>query len=391
MRRPGGPHYWALTPQSIIIAVMRRRSFLAAPAVAAWQLKAAPDPGSRVYALGDGVPHSPAEYAQLLARLTGSGSVMVDDYSRGGTVEQLELRVAAALGKETAVWLPTGTLANHLAVRTLAGNRRRVLVQAESHLFRDEGDCAGTLSGLHLVPLSADRATFTLGDVESAAADAADGRVATPIGAIQIETPVRRRQGERFDFEEMKKISAWARARQIGLHLDGARLFLESAYTNRPVPEYAALFDTVYVSMYKYFNAASGAVLAGPKALLADLYQTRRMFGGGMHRSWPFAAVALHYFDGFVERFGAGVAASEQVIAALGNDPRFAIERIPNGTNIFRLRVQNGNAAAYRQRLETAGINTLAPVEDWFAIQVNETWTRLPADAIAARFRQALG
>ena len=70
--------------------------------------------------------------------------------------------MAALLGKEAAVWLPTGTLANHLAVRLLAGNRRRVLVQSESHLFNDCGDCAQTLSGLHLVPLASGRATFTL-------------------------------------------------------------------------------------------------------------------------------------------------------------------------------------------------------------------------------------
>src|SRR5215471_10591890 len=101
----------------------------------------------------------------------------------------------------------------------------------------------------------------------------------------------------------MEKIVAWARAHHVGLHLDGARIFLESAYTGRPVKEYAALFDTVYVSMYKYFNAAAGAILAGPKALLADLYHTRRMFGGGLPHVWPYTAVALHYVDGFEQRF----------------------------------------------------------------------------------------
>src|ERR1700724_2546465 len=106
-------------------------------------------------------------------------------------------------------------------------------------------------------------------------------------------------QGGRFDFDQMKRITAWARERGIGLHLDGARLFLESAYSNRPVREYAALFDTVYISLYKYFNAASGAILAGPKALLGELFNPRRMFGGGLHQAWPFAAVALHYMDGF--------------------------------------------------------------------------------------------
>jgi threonine aldolase len=369
---------------------MHRRSFLAAPLAAAWQLKAA-EPEKRVYATGDGIPHTPAEYAQLLATLTAKGDVKPDSYSLGGAVEQLETRMAAMLGKETAVWLPTGTLANHLAIRLLAGNRRRVLVQAESHLFNDCGDCADTLSGLHLVPLAPGKATFALQDVERAAYESGTGRVATPIGAIQIESPVRRKQGERFDFGEMKKIAAWARDHHAGLHLDGARLFLEAAYTSRPVKEYAALFDTVYISLYKYFNAGCGAVLAGPKALLADLFQTRRMFGGGMAHVWPFATIAQHYAEGFEQRFRSSVEASERVISVLRADSNFGVEPIANGTNIFRMRVFNVNAPVYKLRLEDAGISVPDPVGDWFGMQVNETWNRIPSTDIAARFRQALG
>ena len=368
---------------------MHRRSFLAAP-LAAWQLKAA-ESEKRIYAFGDGIRHTPADYAQLLAALTTKGEISPDSYSLGGVVEQLETRMAALLGKESAVWLPTGTLANHLAVRLLAGNRRRVLVQAESHLMNDCGDCAEVLSGLHLAPLAPGKATFTLAEVERAAYEASTGRVATPIGAIQIESPVRRKQGERFDFEEMKKIAAWARAHNVGLHLDGARLFLESGYTQRPVKEYTALFDTVYVSMYKYFNAASGAVLAGPKALLSDLFQTRRMFGGGLPKVWPFAAVALHYLTGFEQRFRGSVETAERVIAALRADSNFGVEAIPNGTNIFRMRVFNVNAPVYKLRLEDTGISVHDPAGDWFEMQVNETWNRLPATEIYARFRQALG
>src|ERR1700730_18251929 len=126
---------------------MQRRSFLATP-LAAFQLAAAA-PEDRVYAFGDGIPLTPAEYSALLASLSRADGVVHDDYSRGGVVEKLESRMASLLGKEAAVWLPTGTLANHLAVRLLAGERRRVLVQAESHLFNDCGDCAQTLSGLH--------------------------------------------------------------------------------------------------------------------------------------------------------------------------------------------------------------------------------------------------
>ena len=369
---------------------MQRRSFLAVPLVS-FQLAVAPT-GEHVYAYGDGIPHTPEEYARLLGSLAAGDKVEADDYSRGGVVEKLEARVASVLGKEAAVWLPTGTLANHLAVRMLAGGKRRVLVQAESHLYNDCGDCAEILSGLHLIGLAPGKATFTMEEAERAANDSMLGRVATPVGALQIESPVRRQHGERFDFQEMAKIASWARNRGIGLHLDGARLFLESAYTKRPVKEYAALFDTVYVSMYKYFNAASGAVLAGKKTLLADLYQTRRMFGGGLQQVWPFAAVALHYLDGFEQRFRTAVDNSERVIAMLSGDGHFRVERVPNGTNIFRLRVEDVNAQVYQGRLEEAGISARTPVSnDWFNLQVNETWARVPADEIARRFHTALG
>jgi threonine aldolase len=369
---------------------MRRRSFLGT-SLAAFQVAAASHP-QPVYAFGDGIPHTPEEYAQLLNRLTAGEAVQPDDYSRGGTVERLEARMAAILGKEAAVWLPTGTLANHLAVRFLAGNRRRVIVQAESHLYNDCGDCCQTLSGLNLIPLAPGKATFTLDEVERAANDAVMGRVLAPVGAIQIESPVRRRVGERFDFEQMKRISAWARSRGVGMHLDGARLFLECGYTGRSPKEYAALFDTVYVSVYKYFNAASGAILAGPKEMLANAYHPRRMFGGSLPHAWPYAAVALHYVEGFETRFRAAVETSEHVIALLAKDGSFAIERVPNGTNIFRLKAFNVNAPVYRDRLEGAGVYAPQPGQgDWFSLQVNETWRRAPAEELAARFRKALG
>jgi threonine aldolase len=367
--------------------MIRRRSFLGTPLAALPLVAGSQQP--LVSAFGDGLSLTPLGYSQLLASL--AGGVTPDDYSLGGVVAQLEQRMAAELGKETAVWMPTGTLANHLAVRLHAAAGRRVLVQAESHLYNDSGDCAQTLSGLNLIPLAPGRATFTLQEAEQAANNAMLGRVMTPVGAIQIETPVRRLLGARFDFDQMKRVTTMARARGIGLHLDGARLYIESVYTGRPVQEYAALFDTVYVSLYKYFNAASGAVLAGPKALLSGLFQTRRMFGGGLHQAWPFAAVALHYVDGFPQRFRAGMVASEQVIAALSQDSNFEVERIPDGTNVFRMRVRGVNAPIYHGRLEEAGISARAPQGEWFTLFVNETWARVPASEIAGRFRKALG
>jgi threonine aldolase len=363
---------------------MRRRSFLAAPILGAatGAASAATDTPS-VQANGDGIHHTPAAYAALLQKL--SATIEPDEYSIGGVVARLERSVADALGKETAVWLSTGTLANHLAVRLLAGDKRRVLVQHECHLFNDCGDCCQTLSGLHLVPLAPGNATFQVDDLEREADLSASGRVSVPIGAIQIETPVRRKDGEAFDFSEMKRVSQWARGRKIGLHLDGARLYLAAAYSGVPVREYAALFDTVYISMYKYFNAASGAVLAGPKSLLENLFHPRRMFGNGLCQVWPFAAVALHFFEGFPQRFAQAVATSEKVITALQSDSRFEVARVPNGTNIFSLRVKSVDAQAFRRRSNDAGFALPAPRNGRFAIRVNETWARATPQEILTR------
>src|SRR5215212_4959030 len=115
---------------------------------------------------GDGVGLTPPQYAALLTRLLDEKSMTPDSYSLGGIVEELETQCARILGKERAIFMPTGTLANHMAVRALAGGSSRVVVQEESHLYQDEGDCAQTLSNLTLMPLAAGRATFTGADLQ---------------------------------------------------------------------------------------------------------------------------------------------------------------------------------------------------------------------------------
>ena len=345
----------------------------------------------RVRMTGDGLGLTAGDQARLLTRLADEGRIDPDSYSNGGTVRELEERVAALLGKERAVFMPTGTLANHLAVRALAGSTGRAVVQAESHLFNDSGDCVQTLSAITLMPLAPGRATFTLEELQEVISRTASGRVARPVSVIAIETPVRRRYGETFDEAEMGRVTAFARQEGIRLHLDGARLFLQSAYTGTDVAEYARPFTTVYVSLYKYFNAVSGAVLAGPRALLDDMYHTRRMFGAGLPGVWPFAAVALHHLPGFVDRFRAAVAVSESFIAQLTRHEAFTVERLPGGTNLFRLGVATPDLAGFRVRLRDQGVDLGGKAGDGrFLVGVNETWNRVAADVLANRFVAAV-
>jgi threonine aldolase len=344
-----------------------------------------------VFLYGDGLHLTPAEHAALLTRLAAGREIAADDYGLGGEVAESEAWFAKVLGKERALFMPTGTLANHIALRVLARGRSRVIVQDVSHVYNDTGDGCQALSNLNLVPLAPGTATFTRGDVERVLARTASGRVAAQVGAISIESPIRRLRGELFDYGEMKRVAAFARERDIGLHLDGARLFLASAFTGVSPAEYASLFDTVYISLWKYFNAANGAVLAGPAKVIDGLFHVRRMFGGALWNAWPFAAVARHYAEGFLDRYAGAVRVSEDFARAL-RDP-FRVDRIPGGSHLFYVRAPGADLARIRQRLAADRIHAPEPIVHENApallLGVNESWSRSTGAPLAEAFQRA--
>lgn len=348
---------------------------------------------SLVHLEQDGLSLTPTETAAELARLSASQSPSPDIYGLGGVVEEVEAYFARLLGKERALFMPTGTLANQLALRALAGNRRRVLVQDVSHVYNDTGDASQTLSGLTLLPLAPDRATFAWAEVERTLGRTASGRVATSVGAISIESPVRRRYGELFDRSEMMRICAEARRRGIGLHLDGARMFIASAYTGIAPAEYAAPFDTVYVSLWKCFNSLNGAILAGPAALLEGMVHTRRMFGGALFNAWPSVLLARRYAEGFVGRFASAIAVFDQFQRALAGSP-VRIDKVTNGTNVFRMNVNDAKAEQLPERMRAQGVAMPAPIRGndgaVFVLNVNETWNRTTGSRLADQIRRSL-
>ena len=346
--------------------------------------------GNQVKLFGDGLSLSPEEHVDLLQKIIDDKGIEADFYSRGGVVEELETKMAEALGKERAIYFPTGTLANHVAVRALAGESTRVIVPHDSHLYNDSGDCAQQLSQLNLVPLVSDTATFTLEQVRQIVERTSSGRVTTGVGAIMIESPVRRKLGEMFDYGEMKKVCSFARDNGIKTHLDGARLYMASGYTGIAPKEYASHFDTVYVSTWKYFNSVSGAILAGSKEVIDGMYHTRRMFGGGLPGAWPFAAVALHYFEGFEADYARAIQTANEFFALLKQESSFDIEKIPNGSNIFKLIVRGADLVTFRDKLRAKGVLLSRPRPELggFLVGVNTTLNRTDAGTLVRMFKE---
>src|SRR5215467_7193944 len=338
---------------------------------------------------GDGEPQTAQGLMRKLQAFEDAIGIAPDSFARGGTVERLEQRCAEMLGKETAVFMPTGTLANHLAMRRLCGTKPRAVVPEQSHLYNDTGDCVPRLSGINLIPLASGRPAFTLTELQEVLQRSVTGRVESPVGTVMIESPVRRQHGQIMPYEDMVTIASYCQRQGIATHLDGARLYMMAAATGISPQQYASHFDTVYVSLYKYFGAPFGAILAGPQACLSDLYHERRMFGGGLASAGLAAALALQGLEGFAERFGSAIAKGAALIDGLNECAGIKVRRFPHGSNIFpveldpRLDVETFLAVLRREWI------FLYPDEGSMGqlyLTVNTTILRQPNEAIVEAF-----
>jgi threonine aldolase len=242
------------------------------------------------------------------------------------------------------------------------------------------------MAGLTLMPLQDMGAGFSLDAVKAEVERSKGYRIGTPIGAVAIETPVRRWKGQRFEEDAIEPICAFARERDIGLHLDGARIFIAAAYSGRDPADYARSFDTVYVSLYKYFNTPFGAVVAGPAALVDELRRGRMLFGGSLWQFWQAALIAGHFLENHLEDWRRAVAIGEAVIERVSANGVIKTERVSNGTNVFRLTLGAGDGEAldrFRSKAEEAGLDLPKAEDGILWARVNQTWLRREPEDIA--------
>ena len=343
---------------------------------------------------GDGEPKTPSMMLQRLAEFDQKFTLKEDAYSLGGTVEQLEKKCAEMLGKEASVFMPTGTLANHLAIRKLCGTKPRAIVQEQSHLYNDSGDCVTRLSSINLIPLAKGYPYFTLETLKTAVEQAESERVINPVGAVMVESPVRRQSGKIMPFDEMKAVTDYCRDKQIGSHLDGARLYMMSGATGIPPADYAALFDTVYVSLYKYFGAPFGAILAGTAEFADGLYHDRRMFGGGLASANFAAALALQGIDRFEERFNRAMTRANALFDKINALESITVERFKHGSNIFPLKLEaDVDSPRFVKTLEAHSVSVSPPDSDHtgrIMLTVNPTILRQDIQDLFYTFERAV-
>lgn len=288
---------------------------------------------------GDSLLYDPPSYISKLQQIHAAAPIGQDFYGNGGAVAALEKKFAEITGKEKAIFMPTGTMANQFAILVLSGENTKVFVQETSHVYRDEADAAQSVHNKRLIPLAKGEAGFTVEELQQTVDYHRQGEVfASGMGVVSIENPVRRADGRFIALDELKKIAAYCRQQGFKLHLDGARLHMASTWSGVSIAEYSNLFDTVYISLYKYLGASAGAILCGDKAVIDKMTHLMKIHGGSMFGNWANAAMALYHLDGVEARMRQARKRGEELIALLNQLPGIEISSIPSGTNIYLLR-----------------------------------------------------
>jgi threonine aldolase len=216
-----------------------------------------------------------------------------DHYGDGGVVAELEREVAELLGKPAAVFMPSGTMTQQIALRVHADrrNRRIVLWHPQCHLAVHELDAHERLHGLQGRAVGSRSRLLSIEDLRGK--DDGTTPVAEAPAALLLELPQRDLGGQLAAWDDLVAQVEWAHSVGAAAHMDGARLWMCGDFYGRSFAEIAEPFDTVYVSFYKDIGALAGAALAGPEDVIAEAREWRLRHGGRQWTMWPHAASAL--------------------------------------------------------------------------------------------------
>src|SRR5215208_345180 len=259
------------------------------------------------------------------------------------TVRRLEERVTEMLGKDRALFFPSGTMANQAGVWLLSRPGTEILLDANAHIIHWEMAGAAALSGTQIRPVPAQAGRAVMDAAALAAAVRPKSPHAPPPSLVCLENTHNGAGGKVTTPDELRALRAVADGHNLPVHLDGARLWNAAAALGASLAELAACADTVMVSFSKGLGAPVGAALAGSEAAMADAWTVRKRFGGGMRQSGILAAAALHGLDHHLPRLPEDHERARELAAAL--DGVGGARVVPPDTNIVMVDLPPGLAA----------------------------------------------
>ena len=263
-----------------------------------------------------------------------------DQFGEDPTVNALQERVAALLGKQAALWMPSGTMANQVALRVLTRPGDTVLVSRESHAVWSEMGGGGANAGVQFTEIGS-RGVFTADDVR--AARVPRGHIITPpTTLVEIENTHNRSGGVVFPPAEAGRVCAAARELGMATYLDGARLWNAVVASGVAPAALAAPFDLVSVAFSKGLGAPGGSVMAGSRELIVEATRHRRIFGGAMRQTGIYAAAALFSIDHHLEQLATDHGNAAALAKRLAASPRIVLDLATVQTNIVLFRLADG-------------------------------------------------
>jgi len=277
------------------------------------------------------------------------------------TVAALEAKVASLLGKEAALFTPSGTMANQLAIRCACEPGDEVIAHRESHIVHYETGAPAALSGCMIAPLDGDGGIFDGDDVRAVVR----GRdIHSPKSRmVVIENTHNRGGGTIWPLDRVRRVTDAARGAGLHLHVDGARLANAAVAGGYRMRDVAELADTVSLCFSKGLGCPVGSALTGPKPLIERARRFRKMFGGGMRQSGILAAAAIWALDHNVDRLAADHANAKRLARGLANVPglrlELAPEAIPSNMVFFTVAPEAGDARSVTATLAERGVRLI--------------------------------
>jgi threonine aldolase len=277
-----------------------------------------------------------------------------DVFNEDPTVLLLQEKVAAVLGKEAALFLPSGTMSNQACIKAHTQPGDELLCETTCHIYNFEAGGPAVLSGVTCRTIEGDYGILDVSQLEDKVRPINDHLVRTRL--VCLENTHNRGGGRIFPLDKIRTISSWAHENGLLMHLDGARLWNAIVATSVPAAEWTRHFDSVSVCFSKGLGAPIGSALAGTRDFVTRAKRIRKLFGGGMRQAGMAAAGALYALDNHVERLAEDHQNARVIAQAIADTPGLCLDPPEVDTNLvwFQVDPELGTpkelAAAFKER-----------------------------------------